>query len=127
MTDDFQKYLELDLKGQLSPDDPGFAILEEDLQLWRDSLVAKAQELDRQFTERRAASLLDRSRLARINYESWRKSACGYKEIISSRLRDVKAWLKEQNQEEHGNTYQTTNLLLEKIVVLLESIERKMP
>jgi hypothetical protein len=116
------KIVERELKG-LELTESESQMLHGDLDKWKQELVVKLQDIERQFTSRRADSIQKSTREARIEYELWRKSAIGRKLAIVSRLQDINLLRKNRNVLEHeqGDAV-LSNILseLKQIKVLLE-------
>jgi hypothetical protein len=69
-----------------------------DIDKWRGELVLKLQYVDIQLTQRRAEFLAAKDpKKARIEYETWKKGAMGYKLAIVNRLSEIKMLIKQKN------------------------------
>jgi hypothetical protein len=84
-------------------------------QKWRDRLVEKLQDIDKQLTSRRGESIKAGTRDARLAYEDWKKGAVAYKLAIVSRLTEIKRILKERNISEFGDRNEVFYSILEEL------------
>jgi hypothetical protein len=122
-TKEFEKLVDLDMLGTVSEE--ASKTLRDNLERWKDELVRKLRGIEKQLTDRRAFSFREGTHEARVAYETWKKSALGYKRAITDRLCEIKASLREKNLLENvdrNDILKDKNDILEDILDELKAI-----
>lgn len=116
----FEYLVDQELEGkELNQSD--YQLLHGNPKKWRDCLVAKLQDLDVQFTSRRADSLSSDIPGARIAYENWRKKAVLYKRVLVDRLQEMNRTVSSNNVIQHDDKFFEILSELKIIRTLLEA------
>ena len=121
---EFRNLVRRELVGALSYEEVD--ALESDPELWRDELVLALQELDRQFTAKRAEAPVAQLhptayRKYKSEYQTWKSEAAARKAKICERLRDVKSLVKDVKRAEEPKNVKEKGRPLEP--VLLDNLQ----
>lgn len=133
LTDDqYRALLSADLEGNTV----ATAYLEQDVEEWYAGLVALLQDLESQFSKRKADAATFQNECHhrsggkkewfdyKADYDHWRGSANYFKGLVTGRLMEVKAMRFEQRDEQHSERDDV--VLLRQILACLLRIEDKL-
>lgn len=119
----FRELVQRDVKGIVTKEEAEF--LHANLPAWRAVLVGMEQDLQVQFSNRKADSFEDPS--IRPEYEDWKATANGFKRALGNKLRDVNRLMKASGLLAHPeNQREKMITLLEKILERLDELNNTM-
>jgi hypothetical protein len=121
----FKSAIKRDLLGKATEGD--MDLLHSDLRLWRDDLIEQIEIIDLQMKTRKLKEIAEQGHVGRFGYLSWKRKVTARKLHLSNRLRDVRAMLLEQHEEERELAEQKRvekqKQYEEKLVKILEAKE----